>query len=108
MHIITARGRGVPFIIRNSSVLSSMAESDPDVSTAGRTFFMSSSERTGERNVSSRASILSALPRIVFISPLWAIRRFGCARCQLGWVFVEKREWTIARAEAKSGDCRSS
>ena len=68
---------------------------------------MSSSERTGERSVSSRASILSTLPRMVLISPLCIKRRFGCARSQLGFVLVEKRECTIAIALSQSGSCRS-
>ena len=59
---------------------------------------MSSPEKTRECIVSSRASIRSALPRIVLISPLCMMRRFGCARSQLGFVFVEKRECTIAMA----------
>ena len=58
------------------------------------------SDIISEDIVSSRANILSAFPRIVLISPLWRIRRFGCARSQLGSVFVEKRECTSAIAEA--------
>ncbi len=38
MQIIMASGRSMPFMTRNSSVLSSMAESDPAVSTTGRIF----------------------------------------------------------------------
>ena len=52
----------------------------------------------GEDMVSSRASIRSMLPRMVLISPLCAIMRYGCARSQLGVVLVEKRECTMAIA----------
>ena len=56
----------------------------------------------------SRAENQLRLPWIVLISPLWAMRRKGCANGQLGKVFVEKREWTIAivafmRSSNKSG-----
>ena len=94
---ITASGSSMPFITRNSSVLSSMAESDPAVLMTGRILSISSC-MTGLTIVSSRASMRSALPRIVLISPLWRIRRFGCARSQLGVVLVEKRECTMAMA----------
>ena len=100
MAIITASGSSMPLITRNSSVLSSIAESDPEVLTTGRTLVMSSVLKAGARIVSSRASILSALPRMVLISPLCTIKRFGWARSQLGLVLVEKREWTIAIAES--------
>ena len=98
MAIITAFGRLMPLYIRNSKVLSSIAESEPAVFTTGRTFSISSSS-SGEYMVSSRASIRSMLPRMVLISPLWRMIRLGCARSQLGVVLVEKRECTSARAE---------
>ena len=60
----------MPFIMRNSRVLSSMAESEPRWSTTGRTRSISSSLMTGECMVSSRASMRSTLPRMVLISPL--------------------------------------
>ena len=94
---MTARGSSIPFIIRNSRVLSSIAESDPFWSTTGRILSISSSI-TGEETVSSRASIRSAFPRMVLISPLWRIYRLGCALSQEGEVLVEKREWTRAMA----------
>ena len=59
----------MPFIIMNSKVLSSMAESEPSRAITGSTLSMSCSI-TMERMVSSRASIRSALPRMVLISPL--------------------------------------
>ena len=80
-------------------VLSSMAESEPEEFTTGNTRSMFP-RRPGEDMVSSRASIRSTLPRMVLISPLCSRKRLGCARSQLGVVFVEKREWTIAMAEA--------
>ena len=97
MAIITARGSGIPFIIMNSRVLSSMAESEPVREMTGSTLSISSAIQ-GESIVSSRASIRSALPRMVLISPLWRIRRLGCARSQLGVVLVENRECTMAMA----------
>ena len=45
--------------------------------------------------VSSRASIVSTLPRMVLISPLCRMNRLGWARFQLGAVFVEKRLCTM-------------
>ena len=89
----------MPLITRNSRVLSSMAESEPLASTTGNTL-SSSPSHTGEDMVSSRASIRSALPRMVLISPLWAMSRLGWARSQAGSVLVENREWTRAMAEA--------
>ena len=77
MVIITARGSGMPFIIKNSRVLSSIAESEPEGAITGKTLPISSSDRQGEHMVSSRASIRSALPRMVLISPLWRISRLG-------------------------------
>ena len=55
-----------------------------------------SSPNASEESTASRARIQLTLPRTVLISPLWAIIRSGCASSQLGAVFVEKREWTIA------------
>jgi hypothetical protein len=80
-------------------VLSSIAESDPLWEMTGSTLVMSSSENTSVCIVSSRASILSTFPLIVLISPLWTMSRLGCARFQLGMVFVEKRECTMAMAD---------
>ena len=65
--IITASGSGMPFITKNSSVLSNIAESEPLVLTTGVIFDISSS-RYGDVIVSSLANILSALPLIVLIS----------------------------------------
>ena len=70
--IIMARGRSIPFIYRNSSVLSSIAESDPELAITGKIFDASFSSKAGVI-VSRRAIIRSALPLMVFISPLCAI-----------------------------------
>ena len=101
MVIITASGSGTSFIIRNSSVLSSIAESLPAALMTGSTLSMSSC-MTAEDIVSSRAIMRSTFPRMVLISPLWRISRLGCARSQLGKVFVEKRECTMAMALSPS------
>ena len=50
--------------------------------------FCSSPFKCSDSIVSSRASILSALPLMVLISPLCTMKRFGCALSQLGFVFV--------------------
>lgn len=60
-----------------------------------------------ERTWDSRARIQFSLPRTVLISPLCASIRYGCASGQEGKVFVENREWTIARAEATRSSWRS-
>ena len=64
-------------------------------------------------SIVSRARIQLRLPRAVLISPLWAMKRNGCASGQLGNVLVEKRLCTTATAEAmrssrRSGKKRSS
>ncbi len=56
----------------------------------------SNSPSSSELRRPSRADSQLRLPWIVLISPLWASRRNGCASGQLGNVFVEKRECTIA------------
>ena len=48
-----------------------------------------------------------ALPMTVLISPLCAMKRFGCARDQLGKVLVEKRVCISASADSKSGSWKS-
>ena len=49
---------------------------------------------------SSLASILSAFPRMVLISPLCTIKRLGWALSQLGFVLVLNLEWTVAIADS--------
>ena len=55
----------------------------------------------------SRARIQLRLPLTVLISPLWAISRYGWASSHAGNVFVEKREWTSARALVTRSSSRS-
>ncbi len=62
---------------------------------------------TSAASCASRARIQFRLPRIVLISPLCAISRYGCASGQDGKVLVEKRACTSAIAEAYSGSDRS-
>ena len=76
MVIITACGSSIPLITKNSNVLSSIAESEPLALMTGSTLCMSFSMYAEDID-SSRASILSALPLIVLISPLCTINRFG-------------------------------
>ena len=71
----------------------------------GCTFFTSPS--ASDESTLSRASIQPRLPRMVLISPLWAIMRKGWASDQVGKVLVLKREWTIASALVKKGLPRS-
>ena len=99
MVIITARGRSMPFITMNSSALSSMAESEPEVLMMGRILFMSSC-RMGLSMLSSRASMASVLPLMVLISPLCRMNRLGWERIQLGLVLVEKRLCTMPMADS--------
>ena len=89
----------MPFITMNSSALSSMAESEPEVLMMGRILFMSSC-RMGLSMLSSRASMASVLPLMVLISPLCRMNRLGWARIQLGLVLVEKRLCTMPIADS--------
>ena len=70
--IVTARGRLRPFMVRNSSTLSSMALSEPSLSITGKTRCRSS-PMTGLNSSGSRAWIQFTLPRRVLISPLWTM-----------------------------------
>jgi hypothetical protein len=63
---------------------------------------------TVDRSSASRACIQFRLPRMVLISPLWAMNRYGWASGHDGNVFVENRECTRAialsvRASVRSG-----
>ena len=86
--------------------MSNMAESEPSVSTTVRTF-LRSSPKSFDAIWLWRACIQLMLPRRVLISPLWEMNRYGWARDQLGKVLVEKRECTMAMADAISGSDRS-
>ena len=90
----------------SSRTLSKVAESDPPGRTTGSVFWRSR-PKSSEASCDSRARIQLTLPMSVLISPLCAMTRNGWARSQLGKVFVEKREWTRARALAKRSSWRS-
>ena len=85
---------------------SKASESEVPGVTSGRHRLRSSPKRSDSR-IASRACIQLTFPWSVLISPLWADMRCGWARPQLGNVLVEKREWTIASAEASAGSRRS-
>ena len=76
---------------KNSNALSTIAESLPSSSTISLTLSLSSPKMVA---ISSfcLARIQFTLPLIVLISPLCINNRLGCARFQLGKVFVLKRE----------------
>ena len=61
----------------------------------------------GLASSASRAAIQFRLPRIVLISPLWAMYRYGCASGQDGNVLVENRLCTSAMADATRSSARS-
>ena len=73
---------------KNSSTLSKIAESEPSRLMMGITRSRSCCS-TGLYRLGSRARIQLTLPLRVLISPLWMIKRLGCARSQLGVVLVE-------------------
>ena len=89
----------MPLMTMNSNALSSIAESEPSWLMIGRTLYMSDLKNLVSM-FSSRAIILSTLPRMVLISPLCTMIRFGWARIQLGFVLVLKRECTVAMADS--------
>jgi len=93
--IITACGSDRPDITSSSRTLSKMAESLPASLMTGRNFSMSS-PNSGEERFASRARIRLMFPRRRVDLPLWAAMRNGCARCQVGSVFVLYRWWTTA------------
>ena len=94
-----AWGSDSPLITKNSNTLSSDAESLMPGCMMGEMLRMS--PNVSLDSTLSLAFIHDRLPRMVFISPLCARRRNGCARLHVGKVFVEKREWTRARPDVK-------
>jgi glutamate synthase (NADPH) large chain len=82
------------YFTRNSSTLSKEALSLPPGWMMGRSSLIS--PKVGEESTLSLASIHPRLPRMVFISPLCASRRKGCASPHVGNVLVLKRECTNA------------
>uniref|UniRef100_A0A0A9ERY2 Uncharacterized protein n=1 Tax=Arundo donax TaxID=35708 RepID=A0A0A9ERY2_ARUDO len=92
--IITASGRLRPPRTRSSRTLSNAPESEEVASTIGRSIDSSSFVRPSFSLSMrpSRAVIQFLFPLRVLISPLWPKTRIGCARSQLGKVFVENLE----------------
>ncbi len=105
--IMTACGSERPLCTSNSRALSKRPESLVVESITGWMFSMSS-PNSGEENCFSRATIQFSLPRSVLISPLCAMKRYGCARSHDGNVLVEKRWWTRASALTNVGSRRSA
>jgi hypothetical protein len=97
--IIMAWGRLRPARWSSSRTLSKIWVSEPSTSMAGR-ILARSSPKMLDRNVDWRANTQFTLPRSVLISPLWLMKRYGCARPHDGKVFVEKRLWTRPMAVA--------
>jgi hypothetical protein len=104
--INTACGRLRPARCNNSSTSSKLAESDASGVQVGNSRRMLPGSN-GEASNASRAAIQFRLPRIVLISPLCAMNRYGWASGHDGNVFVEKRECTNAIAEATRASDRS-
>ncbi len=105
--ISTACGRLRPARCSSSSTSSKFAESEAAGVQTGKSRRMLPG-RFGLASSASRACIQFLLPRIVLISPLWAMNRNGCASGQDGKVLVEKRECTramalLTRASVRSG-----
>ena len=77
-----------PVMVRNSSALSNIAESEPSARTIGNSSLSSSPNRSVFMWL-WRASIREQLPRMVLISPLCTTMRLGWARSHDGKVLVE-------------------
>jgi hypothetical protein len=73
----------------------------------GRSIWISSFVKRVDSSRVWLESIQLTLPLIVLISPLWAIKRNGCASFQFGNVFVENLEWIKANADRTFGSNRS-
>src|SRR5690606_198286 len=97
--IIITWGSFRPVRVSNSTIKSRFAESENLLSVMGISMASSSSVKWTDFIKLSLDFILLRLPRMVLISPLWEIYRKGCASLQLGNVFVENLEWTMAMAE---------
>ena len=104
--IESAWGRDLPVRTRNSSTLSSEAESLLPGSITGKTFLRSFPKRSVFRR-DSLVCIHSRLPLIVLISPLCARYLKGWARSHVGKVLVLKRECTSAIALVNLSSHRS-
>ena len=104
--ISTACGRLRPARCSNSSTSSKLAESETSGVQIGNSRLMSPGS-IPVASSASRAAIQLRLPRMVLISPLCAMIRYGWASGHDGNVLVEKREWTSAIAEATRSSQRS-
>ena len=104
--ISTAWGRLRPLRCSSSRTSSKFAESLASGVHTGNT-------RRSEPGISSvsssasRAAIQLRLPRIVLISPLCAMYRYGCASGHDGNVFVENRECSSTSAEVTRSSASS-
>ncbi len=105
--IIITWGIERPLATRKSTRLSSEAESLPPSRMMGLKS-PRCSPNASEASSADRERIHPWLPRRVLISPLWAMRRYGCARSHVGNVLVLKRECTSAKRLCTSGSERSS
>src|SRR4051794_38775409 len=101
-----ACGRLRPARCSSSSTSSKLAESDACGVLIGNSRLMLPGS-TLDLISASRAAIQFLLPRIVLISPLCAMNRYGWASGQDGNVFVENRECTSAIALATRSSTRS-
>ncbi len=104
--ISTACGRLRPARCSNSSTSSKFAESEASGVHMGNILRMLPGIN-GVARRASRAAIQLRLPRIVLISPLCAISRYGCDSGQDGKVFVENRLCTSAIALSTRSSVRS-
>lgn len=100
-----ACGKDRPVSVRSSRTSSNEAESLAPGLTIGSSGAMSPSSSLS--SCDCRARIQLRLPRTVLISPLCASERNGCASGHDGNVFVEYRECTMARRDAKRSSLRS-
>ena len=110
MSIIASARLRPPPLTRSSRTESNAPESERPPSIVGPSSAWSASVTPSFSVTSmrpSRASIQLELPLRVLISPLCPIMCSGCARSQLGNVFVEKRLCTKDRYVVKFSSWRS-
>ena len=105
ININFARGADWPEIFKSSKTLSSAAESDDPGCITGFKFSILSNN--GLFISCSWTFIQFVFPLNVFISPLWANALKGCARSQLGAVFVENLWWNIANRDINLSSFKS-
>ena len=98
--IMTDSCRVRPVMRRNSKTLSKTPESEQSGSTTGNSCLIESAEQVAADHALACGHPVDVTLAACVISPLWHMKRLGCARSQLGNVFVENREWTMARWDA--------